>query len=52
MRENLKDALSEGLIFAKNTEMEQKDDLDLVQSNVTYYNCGYLIFTRREEINC
>ena len=33
--------------------MEQKDYLDLVQSNATYYNCaGYLIFTRKEEINC
>lgn len=52
MRENLKDALLKGLIFAKNSEMEQKDDLDLVQSNATYYNCGYLIFSRKEEIDC
>ncbi|KZS09766.1 Cell division ftsj-like protein [Daphnia magna] len=40
------------LIFAKNREMEQKDGLDLVQSNATYYNCGYLIITRKEDINC
>ncbi|KAK4024475.1 hypothetical protein OUZ56_009898 [Daphnia magna] len=52
MRENLKDALLKELIFAKNRETEQKDNLDLVQSNGTYYNCGCLIFTRKEEINC
>ncbi|KAI9552550.1 hypothetical protein GHT06_020403 [Daphnia sinensis] len=52
MRENLKDALLKGLIFAKNSEIEQKDDLDLVQSNSTYYNFGYLIFITKEEINC
>nr|CAH0104232.1 unnamed protein product [Daphnia galeata] len=53
MKKNLKDALLKGLIFAKNTKMEQKDDLDLVQSNATYYNCAcYLIFTKKEEINC
>ena len=53
MKKNLKDALLKGLIFAKNTKLEQKDDLDLVQSNATYYNCAcYLIFTKKEEINC
>ena len=51
MRENLKDALLKGLSFAKNTEMEQKVDLDLVQSNATYYIRGKLttVFSPTEE---
>lgn len=54
MRNNLNDHLLKGgLIFANESEMAYvKDDLDLVQPNATYYNCSYLVFTRKEDINC
>lgn len=53
MRKNLKNELLNGLIFANDCELASlQDNLNLVQSNATYYNCGYIIFSREKEINC
>ena len=53
MRNNLKDTLLKGLILSTNSEMDKnKDKLDLVQSNSTYYLLGYVLHTRKDQINC
>ena len=53
MRNNLKDTLLKGLILSTNSEMDKNGDkLDLVQSNSTYYLLGYVLHTRKDQINC
>jgi len=53
MRNNLKDKLLKGLIISNESEMASiRDDLDLVQSNATYYLLGYLLFSRKDRIGC
>jgi hypothetical protein len=53
LRNNLKDMLLKGLILSTNSEMDKNGDkLDLVQSNSTYYLLGYVLHTRKDQINC
>lgn len=53
MRNNLKDELLKGLIYSNESEVNATPEaLDLVQSNATYYLCGYLLHTREDHINC
>lgn len=53
MRNNLKDHLLNGIIYScENERLSADDDLDLVQSNATYYLCGYIIHSREAQIGC
>ena len=53
MRNNLKDHLLNGIIYScENERLSSDEDLDLVQSNATYYLCGYIIHSREAQIGC